>query len=44
MEEHNCELLNEDRFDASGNFVEEQGYEYYDMGVSKEYEKGVTAC
>ena len=22
MDEHNCELLNEDRFDASGDFVE----------------------
>ena len=42
MDEHNCELLNEDRFDASGDFVEEQGYEYHDM--SREYKKEVTAC
>ena len=41
--EHNCELLiNEDRFDASSDFVEEQGYEYYDM--NREYEKTVRAC
>ena len=26
----------------SGDFVEEQGYEYYDM--SREYEKEVTGC
>ena len=36
---HSCELLDEDRFAASDDFVEEQGYEYYDM--SREYEKGV---
>ena len=42
MDEHSCELLNEDRFDAFSDFVEEQGYEYYDM--SREYEKEVTAC
>ena len=42
MGEHNCELLNEDRFDVSDDFEEEQGYEYYDM--SREYEKTVRAC
>ena len=42
MGEHNCELLEEDRFAAPDDFVEEQGYEYYDM--SREYEKTVRAC
>ena len=42
MGEHNCELLDEDRVAALDDFVEEQGYEYYDM--SREYEKTVRAC
>ena len=37
--QHNCELLDEDRFTAPDDFEEEQGYEYYDM--SREYEKAV---
>ena len=41
MGEHNCELLEEDRFAAPDDFVREQGYEYYDM--SREYEKTVRA-
>ena len=41
--EHNCELLDEESwFAAPDDFVEEQGYEYYDM--SREYEKAVRAC
>ena len=40
--EHNCELLDEDRFAAPDDFVEEQSYDYYDM--SREYEKTVRAC
>jgi len=40
--EHNCELLEEDRFAAPDDFLEEQGYEYY--GMSREYEKTVRAC
>ena len=36
---HSCDLLDEDRFTASDDFVEEQGYQYYDM--SREYEKAV---
>ena len=40
--EHNCELLDEDRFAAPDDYVEVQGYEYYDM--SREYEKAVRAC
>ena len=36
---HSCELLDEDRFAAPDDFVEEQGYEYYDM--SREYQKAV---
>ena len=39
---HSCELLDEDRFAAPDDFVEEQGYEYYDM--SREYQKAVRAC
>ncbi|XP_068735862.1 uncharacterized protein [Montipora capricornis] len=40
---HSCELLNEDRFAAPDDFVEEQGYEYYDM--NREYEKAThNAC
>ena len=42
MGEHNCELLDEVRFAAPNYFVEEQGYEYYDM--SREHEKMVRAC
>ena len=37
--QHNCELLDEDRFAAPDDFEEEQDYEYYDM--SREYEKAV---
>ena len=37
--EHSCELLDEERFAAPDDFVEEQGYECYDM--SREYEKTV---
>ena len=37
--EHSCELLDEERFAAPDDFVEEQGYECYDM--SREYEKMV---
>ena len=37
--QHSCELIDEDRLAASDDFVEEQGYEYYDM--SREYEKAV---
>ena len=36
---HSCELLDEDRFAAPDDFVEEQGYEYHDM--SREYKKAV---
>ena len=36
---HSCELLDEDRLAARDDFVEEQGYEYYDM--SREYKKAV---
>lgn len=40
---HICELLDEDRFAAPDDFVEEQGYEYYDM--NREYEKAThNAC
>ena len=38
-DKHNCELLDEDRFAASDDLVEEQGYEYYEM--DREYEKMV---
>ena len=34
-----CELLDEDRFAAPDDFVDEQEYEYYD--ISREYEKAV---
>ncbi|XP_015758690.1 PREDICTED: uncharacterized protein LOC107337957, partial [Acropora digitifera] len=34
---HSCELLDEDRFAAPDDFVEEQGYEYFDM--NREYQK-----
>ena len=37
--QHSCELLDEDRFAAPDDFLEEQGYEYYD--ISREYEKAV---
>ena len=37
--QHNCDLLDGDRFAAPDDFVEEQGYEYYDM--SREYRKAV---
>ena len=37
--QHSCELLDEDRFAVPDDFVEEQGYEYYDM--SREYEEEV---
>ena len=37
--QHSCELLDEDRFAAPDDFVEEQEYEYYD--ISREYEKAV---
>ena len=36
---HSCELLDEDRFATSDDFVEEQGYEYYEM--DRGYEKTV---
>ena len=36
---HSCELLDEDRFAAPDDFVEEKEYEYYD--ISREYEKAV---
>ena len=36
---HSCELLDEDRFAASDDFVQKQGYQYYDL--SREYEKAV---
>ena len=39
---HSCELLDEDRFAALDEFVEEQSYDYYDM--NREYEKTVRAC
>ena len=39
MGEHNCELLDEDRFAAPDDFVEQQEHEYYD--ISREYEKAV---
>ena len=39
---HGCELLDEDRFAAPDDFVEEQGYNYYDM--NREYEKAVRYC
>ena len=38
---HSCELLDEDRSAAPDDFVEEQGYAYYDM--SREYKKEVRA-
>ena len=38
--EGRCELLDEDRFAAPDDFVEELGYKYYDM--SRECEKLVT--
>ena len=37
---HSCVLLDEDRFAASADFVEEQGYNYYDM--NREYQKAVS--
>ena len=39
---HSCELLDEDRFAAPDEFVEEQGYKYFDM--NREYQKAVRAC
>ena len=36
---HGCELLDEDRFAASDDLIEDKGYEYYDM--NREYEKEV---
>jgi len=36
---HSCELLDEERFTAPNDFVEEKEYEYYD--TSREYEKAV---
>ena len=36
---HSCELLDEDRFVAPDDFVEDQEYKYYD--TSREYEKAV---
>ncbi|XP_015768761.1 PREDICTED: uncharacterized protein LOC107347385 isoform X2 [Acropora digitifera] len=40
---HSCELLDEDRFAAPDDFLEEQGYEYHDM--SREYKKAAhNAC
>ena len=37
--QHSCELLDEDRFAAPDDFVDEQEYEYYD--ISRENEKPV---
>ena len=37
--EHSCELLDEDRFAAPDDLMEQQGYEYFDM--NREYEKAV---
>ena len=37
--QHTCELLDEDKFAAHDDLVEQQGYEHYDM--SREYEKAV---
>ena len=37
--QHSCELLDEDRFAASDDLIEEKGYEYHDM--NREYEKEV---
>ena len=39
---HSCELLDEDRFAAPDHFLQEQGYEYFDM--NREYQKAVRAC
>ena len=39
---HSCELLDDDRFAAPDDFVEEQGYKYFDM--NREYQKAVRAC
>ena len=39
---HSCELLDEDRFAAPDDFVEEQGNNYYDM--NRAYQKAVRAC
>ena len=39
---HSCELLDQDRFAAPYDFVQEQGYEYFDM--NREYQKAVRAC
>ena len=36
---HSCELLDEDRFAAPDDLMEQQGYEYYD--INREYEKAV---
>ncbi|XP_067026115.1 uncharacterized protein [Acropora muricata] len=41
---HSCELLDEDRFAAPTDFVEEQGYEYYDMSREYEEEETNNAC
>ena len=41
MGEYTCELLDEDRFPAPDDFVEEQGYGYYDM--TRQYKKMVRA-
>ncbi|XP_067026106.1 uncharacterized protein [Acropora muricata] len=42
--QHSCELLDEDRFAAPTDFVEEQGYEYYDMSREYEEEETNNAC
>ena len=40
MKENLCELLDEDRFSSPEDFLEEEGYEYFDM--NREYVDQVT--
>ena len=40
MKENLCELLDEDRFSSPEDFLEEEGYEYFDM--NREYDDQVT--
>ena len=40
MKENLCELLDEDRFSSPEDFLEEEGYEYFDM--NREFVDQVT--
>ena len=40
MKQNLCELLDEDRFSSPEDFLEEEGYEYFDM--NREYVDQVT--